>query len=298
MITTEQRSLWSRLLPARFTRRGPVLPVVKLHGTIGVGSTLRPGLNLDQVNASLERAFSYRDAPAVLLVINSPGGSAVQSALIHNRVRQLAGHRKVKVIAFCEDVAASGGYWLATAGDEIYADHASIVGSIGVLYAGFGFVEALDKLGVERRVHTAGESKLMLDPFQPQRDEDVARLKVMQADIHEVFKTLVKTRREGRLKANDEELFSGAFWSGGQALQLGLVDGLGSLHEVVKDKFGPDAVLKPVTRSGGWLRRLRMPPQVSGPVPGHFAAGHFTTGLAEEVLDALEARALWRRFGL
>jgi signal peptide peptidase SppA len=293
MVTTEPRSILSRLLPARFTRRGPVLPVVKLHGTIGVGSPLRPGLNLDMVNSNLERAFSYRNVPAVLLSINSPGGSAVQSALIHNRVRQLAEQKNVKVISFCEDVAASGGYWLATAGDEIYADHASIVGSIGVLYAGFGFVEALNRLGVERRVHTAGESKMMLDPFQPQREDDVERLKTMQADIHEVFKTLVKTRREGRLKAEDSELFSGAFWSGGQALQIGLVDGLGSLHAVVKEKFGADAVLKPVSKSAGWMRRLRFPPQVAGSRSGHLAAG-----LADELIETLEARALWQRFGL
>ena len=298
MVTTEPPSFWSRLLPARFRRRGPVLPVVKLTGTIGVGSPFRPGLSLDTVNSTLERAFSYRGAPAVLLAINSPGGSAVQSALIHNRIRQLADQRKVKVIAFCEDVAASGGYWLASAGDEIYADHASIVGSIGVLYAGFGFVEALDRLGVERRVHTAGESKMMLDPFQPQRPDDVARLKTMQADIHQVFKTLVKTRRDGRLKAEDEELFSGAFWSGGQALELGLVDGLGSLHDVVRQKFGDDAVLKAVTRSGSWMRRLRMPPQVAGPMAGHAASGHLAAGVVDGLIDALEARALWRRFGL
>jgi len=293
MVITEKRSIWSRLLPARFSAKGPVLPVVKLHGTIGVGSPLRPGLTLDTVNSALERAFSYRKAPAVLLAINSPGGSAVQSALIHNRIRQLARHRDVKVISFCEDVAASGGYWLATAGDEIYADSASIVGSIGVVYAGFGFVETLDKLGVERRVHTAGDSKMMLDPFQPQREDDVARLKTMQADIHEVFKSLVKSRRDGRLKAEDGELFSGAFWSGGRALELGLIDGVGNLYDVVREKFGADAVLRPVARSGGWMRRLRMPPQV-----GSGRSGHLAAGLAEELLDAMEARALWQRFGL
>ena len=293
MVATETRSLISRLLPARLARRGPVLPLVKLHGTIGVGSPLRPALNLDMVNSSLERAFSYRKAPAVLLSINSPGGSAVQSALIHNRIRQLAQRRNVKVISFCEDVAASGGYWLATAGDEIYADHASIVGSIGVVYAGFGFVEALDRLGVERRVHTAGKSKMMLDPVQPQREDDVNRLMNMQADIHETFKSLVRTRRDGKLKVEDDELFSGAFWSGNQAREIGLVDGLGSLHDVVTDKFGPEAILRPVSRTAGWMRRLRMPPQVAGRPSGHIAAG-----LAEEVIEALEARALWQRFGL
>jgi ClpP class serine protease len=154
-------------------------------------------------------------------------------------------------------------------------------------------VEALNRLGVERRVHTAGDSKMMLDPFQPQREDDVARLKTMQADIHEVFKTLVKTRRGGRLKADDEELFSGAFWSGGQAMERGLVDGLGSLHNVVKEKFGAEAVLKPVSPPGSWMRRLRLPPRVASPRSAHLAAG-----LAVDLIEALEARALWQRFGL
>jgi signal peptide peptidase SppA len=269
------------------------LPVVKLHGTIGMGSPLRPALSLDTVNATLERAFSYRGVPAVLLAINSPGGSAVQSALIHNRIRQLAEQKNVKVIAFCEDVAASGGYWLATAGDEIYADHASLVGSIGVLYAGFGFVEALNRLGVERRVHTAGDSKMMLDPFQPQREDDVARLKTMQADIHEVFKTLVKTRRDGRLKADDEELFSGAFWSGGQAMERGLVDGLG-----IPAQCGEGEVRR---RSGA---EARVAPRVLDAPAALAAAGgeppfrHLAAGLADDLIEALEARALWQRFGL
>lgn len=293
MVTTAPRSLLSRLLPGRFGRRTPFLPVVKLHGTIGVGTPLRPSLNFESVNAILERAFSYRGVPAVLLSINSPGGSAVQSALIHNRIRQLAEQKNTKVITFCEDVAASGGYWLAAAGDEIYADRSSIVGSIGVVYASFGFVDAINRLGVERRVHTAGDNKMMLDPFQPQRDDEVARLKVMQGDIHEAFKDLVRSRRNGRLSGDEAELFSGAFWSGSKALDYGLIDGLGTMHEVVRERFGADAVLKPVAPRGSWMRRLGVPPRV-----GLGAGGRAPIGFAEELLDAVEARSLWQRFGL
>lgn len=294
MVKTEPPSFWSRLIPSVLRRRSaPVLPVVKLHGTIGIGSPLRPALTFESVNSTLERAFSRRGTPAVLLSVNSPGGSPVQSALIHNRVRQLAAEKEIKVIAFCEDVAASGGYWLATAADEIYADTSSIVGSIGVLYAGFGFTGTLNHLGIERRVHTAGDHKLMLDPFQPEREDDVARLKTMQNDIHDAFKTLVKTRRGVRLAGPEEEIFSGAFWSGRQALGLGLVDGLGSLHEIVKQRFGDDAVVKPVSRPGAWMRRLAIPPRVGLGIPDRLAVG-----LVEELVEAVEARALWRRFGL
>lgn len=292
MVKTEPQTWWSRLFAGRFGRRGPLLPLVRLHGTIGIGSPLRPALTLDSLNATLERAFAWRGAAAVLLAVNSPGGSAVQSALIHSRIRQLAEEKGVKVISFCEDVAASGGYWLAAAGDEIYADRSSIVGSIGVLYAGFGFTEALHKLGVERRVHTAGEHKMMLDPFRPERADEVARLKAMQADIHETFKGLVRSRRVGRLRGEEDELFSGAFWSGSRALELGLIDGLGSLHQVVKEKFGDAAVIKAVSRPGAWMRRLGLPPRVA-PAPEGLASG-----LAEELIEAVAARALWQRFGL
>jgi signal peptide peptidase SppA len=294
MVKTEPPSFWSRIVPSMLRRRSvPVLPVVKLHGTIGIGSPLRPALTFEAVNSTLERAFSRRGTPAVLLSINSPGGSAVQSALIHNRVRQLATEKEIRVIAFCEDVAASGGYWLATAADEIYADASSIVGSIGVLYAGFGFTGTLQQLGIERRVHTAGEHKLMLDPFRPEREDDVARLKIMQSDIHDAFKSLVKARRDGRLNGDEAEIFSGAFWSGRQALGLGLVDGLGSMHEIVKQRFGDDAVLKPVSRPGAWMRRFAFPPRV-----GPAISGRLGLGLVEEMIEAIESRALWRRFGL
>src|SRR3954447_1612989 len=184
----------SRLIPRYFRADVPVVNVVRLHGAIGIGTPLRPALTLPAVAETLERAFSRKGIAAVALAINSPGGSAVQSSLIHDRIRALAEDNKVPVYSFCEDVAASGGYWLACAGDEIYADASSIVGSIGVVSAGFGFVEAIRKLGIERRVHTAGANKAILDPFRPERPEDVERLKSLQLDVHEEFKTLVRNR--------------------------------------------------------------------------------------------------------
>ena len=195
-----------------------------------MGTPLKPPLTAKGMNDVLERAFSKKGIAAVALVVNSPGGSAVQSALIHSRIRALASEHKLPVYVFCEDVAASGGYWLACAGDEIYADESSIVGSIGVIAAGFGFVEAIAKLGIERRVHTAGENKSILDPFKPEKPEDVERLLDLQADVHGAFKDLVKARRAGKLKGEDGELFSGAFWSGRQALARGLIDEIGHLH--------------------------------------------------------------------
>jgi len=281
-----------RVVPPGFGGGGPQIPLVRLSGAIGVGSPLRPALTLSSLNDTLERAFARR-APAVVISINSPGGSAVQSALIHNRIRQLAREKEKPVVAYCEDVAASGGYWLATAGDEIYCDPSSIIGSIGVLYAGFGFTGLLEKVGVERRVYTAGDNKMVLDPFQPAREEDVKRLRVMQDDVHDQFKALVRQRRAGKLKGDEADLFSGAFWSGRQALEKGLVDGLGSLYEIVTQKFGPDAVLKPVSRPGAWIRRIGVPR-----VFGFGARERLTHGLADEFVSVLETRALWQRFGL
>lgn len=276
-------SVLSRLIPARFRKSQPTINVVRLHGAIGVGSPLKPPLTAKDLEPVLERAFR-KNISAVALSVNSPGGSAVQSALIHSRIRALAGEFKIPVYVFCEDVAASGGYWLACAGDEIYADESSIVGSIGVISAGFGFVEAIGKLGVERRVHTAGENKSILDPFQPEKQEDVDRLLALQADVHSAFKSLVRSRREGKLKGDETEMFSGAFWSGRQALERGLIDGIGHMHGVLKQKFGDKLVLKNISASKGWgLGRLGF---------GAFA------GFPDATLDALEIRALWAKFGL
>jgi signal peptide peptidase SppA len=274
----------ARLVPLRFRKSTPVVNVVRLQGAIGIGTPLRPPLTAKDLNDVLERAFSRKGLAAVALVINSPGGSAVQSALIHARIRSLAEEHKLPVYVFCEDVAASGGYWLACAGDEIYADDSSIIGSIGVISSGFGFVEAIGRLGIERRVHTAGENKSILDPFQPEKPEDVARLLALQSDVHGAFKELVRRRRAGKLSGDEAELFSGAFWSGRQALDRGLVDGIGHLHEVLRAKFGEKLVIRPVTPSQGWgLRRL-----------GLGAAAD----LSGSFIESLETRALWSRFGL
>ena len=244
---------------------------------------LRSSLTAKDLEPQLEKAFT-KNLAAVALSINSPGGSPVQSALIHARIRSLAEEFKVPVYVFCEDVAASGGYWLACAGDEIYADESSIVGSIGVISAGFGFVEAIAKLGVERRVHTSGENKSILDPFQPQKQDDVDRLLSLQKDIHTAFKALVRSRRGNKLKGDEAEMFSGAFWAGRQALELGLIDGIGHMHEVLKQKFGDKLVMKNIVASPGWgLKRLGF---------GTFAE------LPAAAIETLETRAIWAKFGL
>jgi signal peptide peptidase SppA len=292
MASSSRKSLFALGWLKRFRRDRAIVPVVRLAGVIAVGSTLRPGLSLAAIDDTLQRAFKMR-AKAVALAINSPGGSPVQSALIHDRIRQLAKKHDKPVIAFCEDVAASGGYWLALAGDEIYADQGSIVGSIGVVSAGFGFVESIKKLGIERRVHTAGDAKVILDPFQSEKKADVIRLKALQADIHESFKAHVRARRGARLKGDEKELFSGAFWTAGQARELGLIDGIGHLHQVLEEKFGADLEIRPARTSGGWgLRRLFAPRGEAARIDLAF------DGLAEELFAATERRALWQRFGL
>lgn len=273
-----------RIIPLRFRKSVPVVNHVRLDGAIGIGTPMRPALTLKSVNHTLERAFQRKGVAAVAISINSPGGSPVQSALIYGRIRELAEEHKLPVIVFCEDVAASGGYWLACAGDEIYADDSSVIGSIGVISAGFGFVEAIAKLGVERRVHTSGENKSILDPFKPERPEDVERLKSLQADIHEAFKALVVSRRGSKLKP-DPDLFSGAFWAGRQALARGLVDGIGHMHQVLRARYGEKLVIRSVAPAQGWgLKKLGF--------------GIEVPDIAGNTMDALETRALWSRFGL
>lgn len=270
-----------RLIPRRFRTKTPLVHVVHLHGSIGVGTPLQPALTLKGVNETLERAFAGKAIAGVAISVNSPGGSPVQSAMIHDRIRALAERHKVSVYVFCEDVAASGGYWLACAGDEIYADAGSIVGSIGVISASFGFVEAMEKLGVERRVHTAGENKSILDPFQPEKEEDVERLKSLQLDIHGDFKAHVRARRGAKL-VEDPELFTGAFWTGRKAHGLGLVDGIGHMHGVLTRKFGEKLELRVIQKPQGWgLKRLGL-----------------GADIAASTIEALEARSIWARFGL
>ncbi len=278
---------FKRLLSGK--KRAPLVPVVRLQGAIGAVTPLRPGLTLQHVGPVLEKAFAVKRAKAVVLVINSPGGSPVQSTQIFRRIRQLADEHEKRVLVFIEDVGASGGYMLALAGDEIYADASSIVGSIGVVSAGFGFVDAIKKLGVERRVHTAGENKSILDPFLPTKQADVDRLKALQLEVHEAFKEMVRERRGSKLAEDNEDLFSGAFWSGIQAKSLGLIDDLGVMHTVLEAKFGKDVELKPISApKKGLLSRL-----IAGA-----AVDRLSAGLGDEIISSLEARAVWARFGL
>ncbi len=276
--------------------RGPVVPVLRLSGMIGMVTPLRPGLSIAALAHPIEKAFSMSKAPSVAVVINSPGGSPVQSSLIFRRIRQLAEEKDKKVYVFCEDVAASGGYYLAVAGDEIYADTSSIVGSIGVISATFGLVRAIDKLGVERRVYTAGLNKGSLDPFLPEKADDVERLKAIQRDVHDVFIGVVKERRLGRLKGPDAELFSGAFWSASKALEYGLIDGISDVRTKMREVHGDKVRLRVVPLERGWLPlRLRRLPSLGGWESGEGGRG---LAFADDLVSAIEARAIWSRFGL
>ena len=267
-------------------RRGPVVPVVRLSGVIAASSGAFGSrtLSVESVAPLLKRAFDMRGAKAVALAINSPGGSPAQSSLIGQRIRLLAKEKDVKVIAFVEDVAASGGYWLACAADEIIVDTSSIVGSIGVISAGFGFQDAIQRIGIERRVHTSGDRKAMLDPFRPEKAEDVDRLHRLQADIHEDFKAWVRERRAGKLKGDDATLFSGEFWTGRRGIELGLADGLGELRATLQARYG-DKVHLPVI---GPRRRLL----------SRFGLETSLEGIGPATLAAIEERLHWQRFGL
>ncbi len=286
----DRYSLLRHLPLGRFKEPPPVVNVLRLAGVIGGLGRFRRGLNLASQAQLIERAFKMPRLSAVALAINSPGGSPVQSALIGERIRALAEEKEVPVIAFAEDVAASGGYWLACAADEIYAHESSIVGSIGVISAGFGFPELLSRIGVERRVHTAGERKAMLDPFRAEVPEDVERLKSIQSDIHDGFKDYVRARRGDRLKGGEEELFSGEFWTGRRALELGLVDGLGEIRQVMRARFGDKVRLRVIDGP----RRLRLPLGIAG----GGLAGPDMAASAHALVEAVEERALWSRYGL
>ena len=282
-----------RCLPRRWRRDLPVVPVVRLAGVIGIASPLRGALSIGAIARTLERAFAVRNAKAVALAINSPGGSAVQSHLIFRRIRDLAEEKQVPVIAFVEDVAASGGYMIACAADEIVCDPASIVGSIGVIGSSFGFPEALKRLGIERRVYTAGESKSMLDPFLPEKDEDVARLKAIQQDIHDMFIGLVRSRRGNRLSGPEKTMFSGEYWVAKTAKEFGLVDQLGDLRSFLRQRFG-EKVAMPLIAAERSLFGRRLA-GVTEMWPDRIEIG---PGLIEDTIAVLEGRALWARFGL
>lgn len=286
-----------RLLPRRWRGDVAVVPVVRLAGVIGLSAPLRPGLSIGGIARTLDRAFSMRNAKAVALVINSPGGSAVQSHLIFRRIRDLAEEKGVAVIAFVEDVAASGGYMIACAADEIVCDPASIVGSIGVIGASFGFVDAMKKLGVERRIYTAGENKSMLDPFLPEKEEDVKRLNAIQHEIHDMFIGLVRARRAEKLTGPENTMFSGQYWSASTAKGFGLVDEIGDVRSFLRQRYGDD-VMTPLVASERSLFGRRSP-GVSGFAPtGKWEHILERPSLTEEVLTAIEHRAIWARFGL
>jgi signal peptide peptidase SppA len=261
-----------------------------------MATPLRPGLSIGACAGAIEKAFKLSKTPSVAVIVNSPGGSPVQSSLIFRRIRQLAVENEKTVYVFCEDAAASGGYYLALAGDEIYADPSSIIGSIGVIFAGFGLDKAIEKLGVSRRVYTAGEAKGALDAFQPEKSQDVERIKALQRDVHDVFIGIVKERRAGRLKGNDQELFSGAFWSGPKALELGLIDGVADVRSKMRELHGDDVRLKvvPLGRTD-LLSRLRRAP---GALQGYGDLTGSRLALADDLISSIEARALWSRFGL
>ena len=274
------KSAWDKTCEAVIKLFGmdkPVVPVIRLEGVIMSGGRNANALNLQRVEKQIEKAFSMTDASAVALLINSPGGSPVQSRLIHDRIRALAVEKDKTVLAFCEDVAASGGYFLAVSGDEIFVDPATIIGSIGVINAGFGFTEAMDKLGVERRVKTAGKSKLIADPFSPETDAQKERMERLLNTVHGQFIDLVKARRGAKLNPQEgEELFDGSVFTGTEAIQNGIADEIGDLRSVMRARFGEDVRVKVFS------------PARQGPLSRLFGAA----------LDGVELRAVWARFGL
>jgi len=285
------KRLFRRLLPKSWRSDAVTIPVVRLHGTIMAdGGRLRPSLSLASSAGLIEKAFAF-DAPAVAISVNSPGGSPVQSRLIYKRIRDLASEKNKRVFVFAEDVAASGGYMIALAGDEIIADPSSIVGSIGVVSASFGFPELLKKVGIERRVHTAGRNKAVLDPFRPEKEEDIERLKALQLEVHETFIDMVKERRGHKLK-DDPDLFTGLFWTGKKGLELGLVDALGDMRTVMKARYGEKTRLKLIAAQKGLFGRFGLFGSRAA-LPEEMAAA-----AAGGLIDAAEERALWSRFGL
>jgi signal peptide peptidase SppA len=284
----------TKFVPQRWRKGAALVPVVRLSGTIGAVTPLRPGMSLAGVAKILERAFAMKNAKAVAVVINSPGGSPVQSRLIYLRIRQLAAEKKLPVLVFVEDVAASGGYMIACAGDEIFCDPSSILGSIGVVGGSFGFQDLIKKIGVERRLYTAGEHKATLDPFLPENPDDVARLKVIQREIHTTFIALVKQSRGARLKGSDDFLFSGEYWAGDTSVTLGLADAIGDLRTILRARYG-DKVRTPVVAPPTGL--------LSGLLGRKAGAGTSVlreglTGLPDELISSLEERAIWAKFGL
>lgn len=282
----------------------PVVAVLRLNGVIGAVSNFRSGLSITDLAEPIEEAFKMKNAKAVALIINSPGGSPVQSSLIFKRIRALAVEKELPVYAFVEDVAASGGYMLACAADEVYADESSIVGSIGVISSGFGFTGLIEKVGIERRVHTSGENKSSLDPFVKENPEDVQRLLDLQSEVHENFKQLVRASRGDRLKEGDGQtkLFTGEFWAGAKGVELGLIDGIGDIRATMREKFGDKVDMRIVGSKQSWMRKM-MGMSSATPSQGTTSMidglpSNIAGNLAQGLVETLETKNLWSRFGL
>lgn len=279
-----------KYLPGKLGKKNVIIPVIRLAGAIAAtGTPLNRTLSMSGVAPLLDKAFSDKKAPAVAIVINSPGGSPVQSRLIYQRIRELAEENEKKVLVFVEDVAASGGYMLAISGDEIFVDETSIVGSIGVVSASFGFHKAIEKLGIERRVYTAGKNKVSLDPFQPEKKDDIKYIKELQLEIHQIFIDMVKERRGEKL-SDDPDIFTGKFWTGLQGKELGLVDDFGHIGTVIKKRYGKDAKLRLITQKRGLFGR--------GGMPGISHDGHLASELVEAGIASAEEKMLKSRYGL
>ena len=264
-----------------FFKKKKIVAHIKLNGVIGNVGKFKQGIDFQGQEEIIEKAFSLKKAKAVAITINSPGGSPVQSHLIYKFIRAQAKKNKKKVIVFAEDVAASGGYLIACAGDEIYANSSSIIGSIGVIYSSFGFTELIKKIGVERRVHTAGKNKSTLDPFLDEKSEDIERLKTIQLELHKDFIKVVEESRGSKLNKSQIELFSGEFWSGSKAKELGLIDNVGNANEVLKEKFGEDVIIKKFEKSKGWLSK-----KLSS-----------SNNQIDQLANILEERSIWQRYG-
>ena len=266
----------------RFFSKDINIPTLRLTGVIGQAGIARSGLTIAGIEKLVDKLFSDKKAPAVALIINSPGGSPTQSSLIAEKIINLAKEKNKKVYAFVEDVAASGGYWLACAADEIYLDLNSIVGSIGVISPGFGFVDLIKKIGVERRVYTSGKSKSFLDPFKEEKKEDIDRLKSIQEQIHENFIEYVKSRRGSKLLSSaEDEIFSGLFWVGKKGVDLGLADGIGSINQIIREKYGNKAKIKIIDQKKSFLQK-RLSSSINN----------------NDIINRLEEMVMWSRYGL
>ena len=267
-----------------FFKKKKIIPHIRLTGVIGSAGRFKQGIEFSGQQEIIKKAFSFKKSKNIAISINSPGGSPVQSHLIHDYIRQLAKKNEKKVIVFAEDVAASGGYLIACAGDEIYANSSSIVGSIGVISASFGFQDAIKKIGVQRRVYTAGKNKSTLDPFKEEKEEDIERIKRLQLELHSDFIKVVKKSRGSKLKDPEKNnTFTGEFWSGTTSMKLGLIDGIGNAEQILREKFGEDIDIKKLEKPKSFIAK-----KLSSSIDNQI----------DNIASVIEERALWQKFGL